>query len=69
MVMATPGGGAGLCTPPHTQSSFLLLFLIYSPGPLSFLTGHIYVYLRVSIAVKRHHDHGKSYKRKYLVGA
>ena len=27
-----------------------------------------YNYLRVSIAVKRHHDHGKSYKGKNLIG-
>lgn len=26
-------------------------------------------YLRVSNAVTRHHEHGKSYKEKYLIGA
>lgn len=53
----------------HTQVSSLLLFLTCSPGSLSFLAGHIYVCLRVSIAVKKHHGRGESYKRKYLVGA
>ena len=27
------------------------------------------ILVRVSIAVKRHHDHGNSYKRKHLIGA
>jgi hypothetical protein len=29
----------------------------------------LYVCLRISIAVKRHHDHCNSYKGKHLIGA
>jgi hypothetical protein len=27
------------------------------------------VFVRVSIAVNRHHDHGNSYKGQYIIGA
>ena len=38
-------------------------------GPIKYPTPGIKFYLRVFIAVKRHHDHSNSYKGKHLIGA
>ena len=48
--------------------TFLPFILIYSFSVFNFIAW-VVVLVRVSIAVKRHHDHGNSYKGKHFIGA
>ena len=58
--------GEGSWTPPWDsfQSSVVLCFSITLVTSFS-----MYVLVRVSIAANKHHDQGKSYKGKHLIGA
>jgi len=67
-------GGPGFCEKAgwasHVEQTSEQYFCLQVPDLLEFLSCLILmiVLLRVSIAVKRHHDHSSSYKEKHLVG-